>query len=302
MKAWGRHHVQSLRQTIGRFRAAPFAAFANVLVIGVVLALPLGAYLLVANFQNWTGSLPTEPQLSAFLSPGASKADIAAIESRLKGAPGVRSVRFVARDSALASLKRLPGMADVVSTLRDNPLPDAFVATLGEGSAAAADALETGLKGMPGIAHVQVDSAWVRRIEALLRAGRSAVLLLAALLSLSLVAVTFNTIRLQILTQREEIEVSKLVGATDEYVRRPFFYWGGLLGLLGGLSALLLAFLSQQLLNRSLSGFGSLYGVELRLEFLTLADAATFLAFAVLLGLLGTFLSVSRHLSAVQPR
>lgn len=297
-----RHHLHSLRQSGVRFASAPFAALANVIVIGVVLALPLGMYLLVSNVQSLASSIPTEPQISVFLNPAAAKADVAALETRLKAVERVRSVRFVSRETALASLKRTPGMADVISTLRENPLPDAYVVTLGEGSAATAERLESELKGVPGIAHVQVDSAWVRRIDALLNLGRSAVILLSALLSLALVAVTFNTIRLQILTQREEIEVSKLIGATDAYVRRPFFYWGGLLGASGGLCALLLVFLTQILLNRNLSGFGNLYGVELRLQFLPVADAATFVAFAALLGWVGTYLSVSRHLSKIQPR
>ena len=302
MNALIRHHLHSLRQSGVRFASAPFAALANMVVIGVVLALPLGMYLLVSNVQSLASSIPTEPQISVFLTPGAAKTDVAALENRLRAVEHVRSVRFVSREAALASLKRSPGMADVISTLRENPLPDAYVVTLGEGSAAAAERLESELKGVPGIAHVQVDSAWVRRIDALLSLGRSAVILLSALLSLALVAVTFNTIRLQILTQREEIEVSKLIGATDAYVRRPFFYWGGLLGASGGLCALLLVFLAQVLLNRNLSGFGNLYGVELRLQFLPVADAALLLAFAALLGWVGTYLSVSRHLSRIQPR
>lgn len=302
MNALIRHHLHSLRQSAVRFAGAPFAALANMVVIGVVLALPLGMYLLVSNVQSLASSIPTEPQISVFLSPGAAKADVAALETRLKAVERVRSVRFVSREAALAGLKRTPGMADVISTLRENPLPDAYVVTLAEGSAATAERLEGELKGVAGVAHVQVDSAWVRRIDAMLSLGRSAVILLSALLSLALVAVTFNTIRLQILTQREEIEVSKLIGATDAYVRRPFFYWGALLGASGGLCALLLAFLAQVLLNRNLSGFGNLYGVELRLQFLPVADAAAFVAFSSLLGWIGTYLSVSRHLSKIQPR
>lgn len=301
MNALIRHHLHSLRQSGIRFASAPFAALANMVVIGVVLALPLGMYVLVSNVQSLASSIPTDPQVSVFLNPGAAKADVAALEARLKAVERVRSVRFVSREAALASLKRTPGMADVISTLRENPLPDAFVVTLGEGSAATAERLEAELKGVPGVAHVQVDSAWVRRIDALLSLGRSAVILLSALLSLALVAVTFNTIRLQILTQREEIEVSKLIGATDAYVRRPFFYWGALLGASGGLCALLLVFLAKIMLNRNLSGFGNLYGVELRMQFLSISDAVAFLAFAALLGWIGTYMSVSRHLSKIQP-
>ena len=299
MNAWLRQHAQSLRQTAQRFGAAPLGALANVLVIGVVLALPLGAYIVVANVQAVAGSLPTEPQVSVFLAPDISKADTAALESRLKKADGVRSVRFVSRETAFAGLKSAPGMGDIVSALADNPLPDAFVTTLAEGGAA--ERLQADLKSATGITYVQVDSAWVRRLDALARLGRSAALLLALLLGFALIAVTFNTIRLQILTQREEIEVSKLIGATDAFVRRPFFYWGVLLGLLSGLAALGFDYLALIWLNRDLSGFGDFYGVRLRLAFVPAAEGVGFVVCAALLAFLGSYLSVSKHLSRVQP-
>jgi len=302
MNAWLRHHAQSLRQTLARLAGAPLAALANVLVIGVSLALPLGAYGLLVNLQGFSGALPTEPQISLFLSGGSAKPDVAALEAQLRMAEGVRAVRFVSRDVALAGLKRAPGMAEVISSLRDNPLPDAFVVTLADGDASSAERLEKQFRALPGVAHVQVDSAWVRRIDALLRLGRTAVLLLGTLLGFALVAVTFNTIRLQVLTQREEIEVSKLIGATDAFIRRPFFYLGGLLGAGGALAALTIIYLSFTLLNRDLAQFGTLYGVEVHLRFLSAGDAAAVVFFASGLGWIGTYLSVSKHLYKIEPR
>ncbi len=302
MSAWLRHHAQSLRQTLARLAGAPFAALANVLVIGVSLALPLGAYGLLVNLQGFSGSLPTEPQISLFLSRGGARPDVAALEVQLKRAEGVRAVRFVSRDAALAGLKRAPGMAEVITSLRDNPLPDAFVVTLADGDASSAERLEKQFRALPGVAHVQVDSAWVRRIDALLRLGRTAVLLLGTLLGFALVAVTFNTIRLQVLTQREEIEVSKLIGATDAFIRRPFFYLGSLLGAGGALAALAIIYLAFALLNRDLAQFGPLYGVEVHLRFISAGDAVSVVFFASVLGWMGTYLSVSKHLYQIEPR
>ena len=302
MSAWLRHHAQSLRQTLARLAGAPFAALANVLVIGVSLALPLGAYGLLVNLQGFSGSLPTEPQISLFLSGGGARPDVAALEAQLKKAEGVRAVRFVSRDAALAGLKRAPGMAEVITSLRDNPLPDAFVVTLADGDASSAERLEKQFRALPGVAHVQVDSAWVRRIDALLRLGRTAVLLLGTLLGFALVAVTFNTIRLQVLTQREEIEVSKLIGATDAFIRRPFFYLGSLLGAGGAMAALVIIYLAFALLNRDLALFGTFYGVEIRLHFLSVGDATAVVFFASVLGWMGTYLSVSKHLYQIEPR
>jgi cell division transport system permease protein len=302
MSAWLRHHAQSLRQTLARLAGAPFAALANVLVIGVSLALPLGAYGLLVNLQGFSGSLPTEPQISLFLSRGGARPDVAALEVQLKRAEGVRAVRFVSRDAALAGLKRAPGMAEVISSLRDNPLPDAFVVTLADSDASSAERLEKQFRALPGVAHVQVDSAWVRRIDALLRLGRTAVILLGTLLGFALVAVTFNTIRLQVLTQREEIEVSKLIGATDAFIRRPFFYLGSLLGAGGALAALAIIYLAFALLNRDLAQFGTLYGIEVHLHFISAGDAASVVFFASVLGWMGTYLSVSKHLYQIEPR
>jgi len=302
MSVWLRHHTQSLGQTLSRLAGAPFAALANVLVIGVSLALPLGAYGLLVNLQGFSGSLPTEPQISLFLSGGGARPDVAALEAQLRKAEGVRAVRFVSRDAALAGLKRAPGMAEVITSLRDNPLPDAFVVTLADGDANSVERLEKQFRALPGIAHVQVDSAWVRRIDALLRLGRTAVLLLGTLLGFALVAVTFNTIRLQVLTQREEIEVSKLIGATDAFIRRPFFYLGSLLGAGGALAALAIIYLAFTLLNQDLAQFGTLYGVEVYLHFLSAGDAAAVVFFASALGWMGTYLSVSKHLYQIEPR
>jgi len=302
MSAWLRHHLQSLQQTLARFGGAPFASLANIVVVGVVLALPLGAYSLLSNLQLYAGSLPTEPQMSIFLSPTTARADVSALEARLRSAPGVQAVRFVPRDSALASLKRVPGLEDVIASLRENPLPDAFVLTLNSSDADISARLETQFRALPGISTVQVDSAWVRRIDSLLKIARTAVLLLAVLLGFALIAVTFNTIRLQILTQREEIEVSKLVGATDSYVRRPFFYQGVLLGIGGGIAALCIVQGAVMLFNADLARLGPVFGVLPVLRLLSLQDALAFLVFSGVLGWLGTYLSVSRHLLTIQPR
>ena len=302
MRAWLRHHALSFAQTMRRFAATPFASLLNALVIGVALALPLGGYVLLANLQQFARNLAADPQISVFLAPEATKSEISELDKRLRGTPGVTRVQFVGREQALAGLRRSPGMAEVVATLRDNPLPDAFVATLDASEPELAVRLEQKIKSFPRVAHVQADSAWVQRVGSLLRFGRTAVVLMATLLSFALVAVTFNTIRLQILTQRDEIEVSKLIGATNAYIRRPFFYLGALQGMFGGLAACGIVGLSIFVLNRDLAGLGTLYGADTKLELLGLTDGLAVLAFAASLGWLGTFLSVSKHLYKIEPR
>jgi cell division transport system permease protein len=301
MSTWLRQHWQTLVLTLRRLARNPLATLLNVTVIGVALALPLGGYMLLQNLGSVARQLSGNPQISLFLARDANKADIAGLEGRLRQLPGVRGLRFISREQALEDLKQSENLSDVIATLQTNPLPDAFVLEAG-GSAAELEQLEPQLKALPKVAHVQLDSAWAKRLETLLALGRTAVLILASLLACGLVAVTFNTIRLQILTQKDEIEVSKLIGATDSFIRRPFFHLGFVQGALGGLAALAIVYLCMLILNRSILELAQLYGSDFRLSFFGFADCLALLAFAALLGWLGAYMSVSRHLSGIEPR
>jgi cell division transport system permease protein len=228
-----------------------------------------------------------------FLKPEAKRAEL---EPRLRADARVAALRFVSRDEALAELRVAAGLADVVAALERNPLPDTFVVRATRGGAPALEELARALQALPGVANVQVDSAWAERLAALARIGRLALAALAALLATGLVAVTFNTIRLQILTQREEIEVSQLLGATDAFVRRPFFYLGLLQGLAGGVLALAILWGGLALLNLGVRDLAQAYGSSFELAFLQGRDALAVAAFAALLGWLGALMSVSKYL------
>jgi cell division transport system permease protein len=293
--AWLQHHRLSSRKR-SRLSRSPLATALNVLTIGVALALPLGLYCVLGTLERISGRTSVDPQLSIFLARDAAKADIGAIETRLRRAEGVRQVRFVSRDAALAQLSRTAGMQEAIAGLRHNPLPDAFVVTLSSTETALAERLELEFRSLPKVDRVLVDAAWVRRLDALLRLSRTAVVVLSVLLGLSLVAVTFNTIRLQILTQRDEIELCRLIGATHAYIRRPFFWLGSLLGLLGGLAALGIVLAALAMLDRGWAELASLYGSTLRLRFPDAGEMLAVLVFSVVLGWLGAYLSVSRHL------
>jgi len=301
VSSWLRQHWQTFGLTLARLARNPLATLLNVTVIGVALALPLGGYMLLQNLGSVTRQVTGNPQVSLFLAADAGKADIAALEARLKQISGLRAVRFISREQALEGLKRSENMADVIATLQTNPLPDAFVLETG-GGAAELERLERELKALPKVAHVQLDSAWVKRLETLIKLGRTTVLILATLLASGLVAVTFNTIRLQILTQKDEIEVSKLIGATDAFIRRPFFHLGLILGALGGLAALAIVYLCRFILNQSILELAQLYGSGFRLGFFGVSDCLALLAFAAFLGWLGAYMSVSRHLADIEPR
>jgi len=294
-------HWQTFSLTLARLAGNPIATLLNVMVIGVALTLPLGGYMLLQNLGDVTRQVTGNPQISLFLAPSAGKAEIAALEARLKRMLGERAVRFISREQALEGLKRSEQLADVIAALQSNPLPDAFVLETG-GSAAEISRLESELRALPNVTHVQLDSEWLSRLESLLALGRTAVSILVALLAFGLAAVTFNTIRLQILTQKDEIEVSQLIGATDAFVRRPFFYLGLVLGVFGAMVALAIVYLCMLILNRSILEVAQQYGSDFRLGFFGLADCLAVLVFAAMLGWLGAYMSVSRHLGVIEPR
>src|SRR5207247_4085522 len=160
MRAWLQHHGLSFAQTLARLARSPFATTLNVLAIGVALALPFGVYCVLGNFESLSRNASVDPQLSVFLARDAAKAEIAAVEAQLRGARGVSSVRFVSRDAALVELNRVAGMKEVITSLPQHPLPDAFVVTLYGNDPALADRLELQFKPITKIAHVQQDSPW----------------------------------------------------------------------------------------------------------------------------------------------
>jgi cell division transport system permease protein len=267
-------------------------------VIGVALSLPAGGYALLENLRGVAGGLALDPQISLFLQHGAKRADAEALGKMLRADGRLSKVRFVPREDALKDLSAVQGVPDVVAALGHNPLPDAFVVSA---RGQDIDKLSSELAKLPGVAHVQADAAWARRLAAAASVGRVALWLLTALLGFGLVAVTFNTIRLQILTQRAEIEVSKLIGATDAFIRRPFYYMGLLQGLAGGCVALGIVSAALALLNREVRLLAQSYGSGFRFEPLGVGDAVGVVLFAGLLGLLGAQLSVARHLRDVEP-
>ena len=302
MKSWLMHHLHVMQFTLRRLRTTPVSSLLNILVIGVALSLPTGGYVLLQNIQSLSDKLVGTPQISIFLSMNVSKDEISRFSKQLEQHDAVARIEFVPREQALQQLQQSTGLADVTGGLAQNPLPHAFIVYPKSKDPRALEALRDEFKTWPKFEHVQLDSAWARKLEALLKFGRLAVLILAVLLSFALVAITFNTIRLQILTQREEIEVSRLIGASNSFIRRPFLYFGLVQGLLGGSAAWLIITVSLTLLNVSLADLTQLYASNFSLHHLSSADSLTLLGFSAYLGWLGALLSVAQHLWQIEPR
>ena len=296
MSNWFYLHLRALAHALRRLVAQPLGTLLSALVVGIALSLPGGGYLLLDNVGSLARGVSGAPEISLFLEMSAGTAEIAAIEQRLKGENELASYRFVPRDEGLRQLEAA-GLGDVLGGLKANPLPDAFVLAPRREDPALFERMAERMRAWPKVAHVQLDSAWVERLHALLALGRSAVLMLAGLLGFALVVVTFNTIRLQILTQRQEIAVSRLLGATDPFIRRPFYWFGGLQGALGGLVALGTMALGVEALAAPVARLAETYGAVFALSGPDLEASLAIVAFAAFLGWLGAAISVRRHLA-----
>jgi cell division transport system permease protein len=296
MNAWLVQHRKAFFWALHRLTATPLNTLLSLLAIGIAMALPAGGQMLLGNAMQFARSASATPQVSLFMQIDAERKATDSIAARLAKHPGVKETRFVPREEALKRMQADASLAEVIAALPKNPFPDAFIVTPQDDGPEALEQLRDELKTWPKVEHVQLDSAWVRRLDALLRFGRSAVTLLAALLGVGLVAITFTTIRLQILTQRAEIEVSRLLGATDGFIRRPFYYFGVMQGLAGGMVAWLIVLGITALLANPVAELSTLYNTSLTLHALPARDSLILLVLAGALGWFGSALSLGRYL------
>ena len=296
MNIWLIHHGRALRMALRRLIAAPLTMLLSLLAIGIALALPAGGQMLLNSVQQLVGNTSATPQISVFMETDAGRGTANELGIRLKKHLSVKQQRFLPREDTLQRMKANTSLREVIDVLPDNPFPDAFIVIAIDDQPATLDLLVEEFRQWPKVAHVQLDSAWARRLEALLRLGRNAVILLGGLLATGLIAITFNIIRMQVLTHRAEIEVSQLLGATNGFIRRPFLYFGALLGLGGGITAWLLITAAAYWLRVPLDDLLHLYEFNFSLQSLGLADSAVLLGMATGLGWLGALLSLGQHL------
>jgi len=306
MRGWFRQHRFALGSALIHLRKSPGGFLLNVFVVAIALSLPFAGLTMLDNVRPMSEQMSVDPEMSVFLKIDTPREQAKALAGDIrKIVQGNKKAKivFIPREDALDSLKSKNGLADVLNTLGDNPLPDSYVLKLDAFNSATeaqdVDAVAEQLRQLPGVESVQVDSAWVKRLAALLGVLRLVLLLLAITLGAAVIAVVFNTIRLQVMTQRDEISVSKLIGATDTFIHRPFYYTGALLGLCAGVLALGAVALALRPLNTAIAEFARLYASEFQLVPLAPLPMAALLAMSAGLGLIGAFLCVQRHLARV---
>lgn len=302
MRVWISQHWQALGLTTKQFFFKPISNLLSVAVIGIAFSFPLGIYTLLENLQSFSNYFIHSPQISLFLKVDATESDVENINSRLESFDGITSFQFISNEIALAQLQNESGFGDIALHLRKNPLPHAFIIHTQHMSPDKLEESRLTLQGWPAVAYVQIDSDWIKKMHAFVKLGRIAVIMLSSLLAVALVIVIFNTIRLQILTKQEEIEVSKLIGATDRFIRRPFLYFGALQGIIGALIAWIIITFGIQMINDNLTELSKLYELSLHLTPLSLFQILLLGVISAFLGWLGARLSVAQHLSRIEPK
>lgn len=299
MIGWLRHQKRALATALHRLRAQPLATLLASLAMGVAISLPSGLYLGLGTLSRLAGDLPAKPEISLFLAVDASSAHRQAIATRL-GQSDIADARFVPKDEALAKLSASQELSDITAGLSENPLPDAWVVQARSEAREALQRLADDLGKLPGVAQTHLDSVWADRLQAALDMGRTAVWVLAGLFAIALIAISGNAIRAQVLARRDEILVSRLIGATDRHIRRPFLYLGALQGLLGGLAAGGVVAIAGSILRAPVDRLAALYGSAFHLTPPTTIEILVVLGLTTLFGWIGAWFSVSRTLRQVE--
>ena len=301
--AWAGHHGHSLLSTLGRLSRAPLATAMTLGVIGVALALPAALHLAVDNLRTVSGNWDSALQVSVFMAPDAAVADAQALAGILRARTDVRDVRVITPDEALAEFRAQSGFGDALEALHDNPLPAVLVVSPARGitSAGQLGPVVAAAEASPAVDFVQLDTQWLQRLFAFVDIAQRAIVVIAVLLGVAVAFTVGNTIRLDIQNRRQEIEVTKLIGGSDAFIRRPFLYTGFWYGVGGGLVAAVLLGVARLALEGPVARLAGLYGSSFSLAglgfggFLALVGAGALLAWA------GSWVAVGKHLDEIEP-
>lgn len=294
--AWFSSHLQACLRAFKRMLGAPLATLISTLVIGIAIMLPLGLYSLFSNITSAASRLNTEPNVNVYLQVAAIDEEAREIEKRLQAIANVANVKFISREVALTEMKRVASVADLLNGLDNNPLPHAFSLRPRATDTATLEQMRKDITALPKVDAVVMDFEWAKKLKRFATFAERLVILLGAVLALAVVFVTGNTIRLQILTQKDEIEVSRLIGATKRFVRRPFLYFGALQGALAGAVAVWAMVALTWWAGKEVRALTISYGSDFQLQYATPEQIIGIIVIGAFLGWLGAYLSVSMYL------
>lgn len=282
----------------------PASSLANILVIGIALAIPTVGYGLAMSTTKLSFALEHRPHINVFIANSASENDVAAITEELEFTEGINDIQTISKEDALTAFEKSTGIENILESLSKNPLPTTLVITPDDAflESLKLEQLIDNINKIDGIDEVQINQEWLQRLNVITEFIMTIVYVLAGLIACAIIFILSNTIRLLIANRRNEIVVSKLVGASDSYVRQPFLYLGFLYGLLGGLLAFGIYWLVIFILQTPINEFASSYGTNFLLHELDDKESAALIIGAAVLGWLAARFSVNKHLNKIKPR
>jgi cell division transport system permease protein len=300
---WLQRHAQVALASLGRLVNNSLGSFMTCSVIGIALALPIGLHVILNNLQTLSGGWDSGASISLFLKQSVSDEQAAKLAKKLRQHQRIESIELVTKQAALKEFRSRSGFAEALEALDSNPLPALLVIQPKKDytTAETAQLLVRELALLPEADIVQLDLQWVRRLQAITVIAQRAVLVLASLLGMAVLLIVGNTIRLEIQNRQAEIEITKLIGATNAFIRRPFLYTGFWYGLFGGIIGCLLVAISVTLLKGPVANLANLYESAFDLSSLGWLNIFSLLGGSALLGLTGSWLAVGKHLSAIEP-
>ncbi len=303
VQAWLINHLRTLISSLGTMTRQPASSLMTIAVIAIALALPSGLFVMLNNASHVSIGWDNSAQISVFLKPDISEKQANKLMQKLNLYEDIESVSLIHKDDALKEFMKISGFGDALESLGDNPLPHVLTIQPRVDSTRP-DKVRYLLKQLNQLKQVelaQLDLQWVKRLFAMLEIAQKGIWVIASLLGIAVLLVVGNTIRLDIQNRRSEIEVTKLIGGTNAFIRRPFLYTGLWYGISGGLLAWLLTAISMALLDDSVAHLASLYNSGFQLRGLSLNETLGLIGFSCLLGLGGSWIAVGRHLSEIEP-
>nr|WP_315900585.1 MULTISPECIES: permease-like cell division protein FtsX [unclassified Halomonas] len=301
-RSWLRHHRAMCLDSLRRLIRQPVGSLLTMLAIAIALVLPSALWLSLDSAKLVDAELDASATLTAYLDKSVDEAQAQRILEAIEAQSNIASTRLITAAEGMAEFQQALGLDDALARLETNPLPASVVISPQSPSPEAMTALSERLTAMPGIAEVRLDLAWIERLRQLAEVGRRVTLALGVLFGLGVLLVVGNTIRLAVENRRKEIEVVTLIGATHAFVRRPFLYSGAWYGLGGGLLAWALLTLGSDWLSAPVASLAASYGAHYQLPALGAAGSTILLSCSTLLGWLGAWIAVSRHLAGIKPR
>jgi cell division transport system permease protein len=297
-------HVRQALSSLGELWRQPLASLMTIGVLGLSITLPSTLYIMVKNTEKITAGWEQASEISLFLTPNISANRSQQLVTRLNTWQEIEKVVYIPADDALKEFQHLSGLGDAIAYLEKNPLPDVVLVTPTDKNASpsAARALLDKLRQQREVDIGKLDIEWLERLYAVIAIASDLVMLIGVLLFIAVVLIIGNTIRLNILNKYDEIVVMKLVGATDAFIHRPFLYTGFWYGLLGGLMAWFAVIIILWWMDSSITTFAAMYQKEFNITGLTGSALLTMLGLSVLLGLLGSLISVQRHVRQIEPQ